>query len=63
MGRWLLHGHTHDTIRQRGKSIHVGLDAWKLTPVAIDTIARIVQKFPPDDDVGTAPPCTAVSPH
>ncbi|SEH53665.1 Calcineurin-like phosphoesterase superfamily protein [Mycolicibacterium rutilum] len=50
MGAWLLHGHSHDSIRRRGKSIHVGLDAWNLAPVSIDTIAQIMQNAQTNDD-------------
>lgn len=42
-GAWLLHGHTHGTARRSGpRSIHVGLDAWGLAPVAIDEIVQIL---------------------
>src|SRR5690606_6691879 len=27
-GQWLLHGHVHDTWRQRARQINVGIDAW-----------------------------------
>lgn len=33
-GEWLLHGHTHSSQRRTSLiEIHVGLDAWDLTPV------------------------------
>lgn len=41
-GLWLLHGHTHSTERQRGRQIHVGLDAWNLAPVSVDTISDMI---------------------
>ena len=42
-GAWLLHGHTHSAGRRSGpRGIHVGLDAWGLTPVSIDQIAQIL---------------------
>lgn len=42
-GRWLLHGHTHMADqRVHDRQIHVGLDAWGLAPVNLDTIASIV---------------------
>jgi calcineurin-like phosphoesterase family protein len=46
-GSWLLHGHTHEATQVRNRSIQVGLDAWDLTLVSIDTIARIVQTASP----------------
>lgn len=41
-GRWLLHGHTHQPERIRGREIHVGLDAWDLAPVNEGTIGRMI---------------------
>lgn len=42
-GRWLLHGHTHmEGQRRHGRQIHVGLDAWGLRPVDLDTIAALM---------------------
>lgn len=42
-GSWLLHGHTHNASqRQHGRQIHVGLDAWGLGPVTLDTIQQII---------------------
>jgi len=41
-GNWLLHGHTHSTERQQGRQVHVGLDAWGLKPVSVDTIAELI---------------------
>jgi calcineurin-like phosphoesterase family protein len=42
-GAWLLHGHTHNADqRLHGKQIHVGLDAWDLQPVHVDTVAALV---------------------
>jgi calcineurin-like phosphoesterase family protein len=43
-GAWLLHGHTHQSEQRReGREIHVGLDAWDLTPVSLDTIADLMR--------------------
>ncbi len=42
MGAWLLHGHTHSSLRQGEQSVHVGLDAWDLTPVSINVIAHML---------------------
>lgn len=33
-GQWLLHGHTHSPIQQRGRQLHVGVDAHGLAPVS-----------------------------
>lgn len=46
-GDWLLHGHIHRDVRQVGRQIHVGLDAWNLAPVLLDTIANMLT----NDDV------------
>lgn len=44
-GRWLLHGHTHQAEQRReGKEIHVGVDAWELAPVSLDTIAALMKE-------------------
>ena len=43
-GCWLLHGHIHRDVRQVGQQIHVGLDAWGLTPVLLDTIANMLPR-------------------
>lgn len=43
LGAWLLHGHTHMADqRVHGRQIHVGLDAWGLGPVALDTLAPTI---------------------
>ena len=45
LGEWLLHGHTHmEDQRRHGKQIHVGLDAWDLAPVQIETIAELMKE-------------------
>jgi len=41
-GRWLLHGHTHSLNKQKGRMIHVGVDAWDCTPVSLDIISKII---------------------
>lgn len=44
-GTPLLHGHTHSTERVSRAGtlqIHLGLDAWNLTPVSLDEIAQTV---------------------
>lgn len=41
-GAWLLHGHTHGKERREGREIHVGLDAWDMQLVSIDTISKLM---------------------
>jgi calcineurin-like phosphoesterase family protein len=44
-GAWLLHGHTHESARISGRrQIHVGLDAWDLTPVSEAEIAALMNQ-------------------
>lgn len=42
-GAWLLHGHVHDTWRQRGRMVNVGVDAWAGRPVSAGTIATVIE--------------------
>lgn len=42
-GRWLLHGHTHGKERREGREIHVGVDAWDMTPVPIHTVRDLMR--------------------
>jgi calcineurin-like phosphoesterase family protein len=37
-GFYLMHGHTHSRQQFNGREIHVGLDAWDLTPVSLGVI-------------------------
>lgn len=41
-GDWLLHGHTHSRSRGQGREIHVGLDAWGLKPVSLDSVSALM---------------------
>lgn len=41
-GLWLLHGHTHQKDRVRGKQIHIGCDAWDYRPVSFNEIIEII---------------------
>lgn len=47
-GSWLLHGHVHETTRQRGRQINVGVDAWALRPVSENTILALIADGPQD---------------
>ena len=43
-GEWLVHGHLHSPERLTGpRSVHVGLDAWGLHPVAEGAIAALIR--------------------
>lgn len=45
-GMWLLHGHTHLPDRVTGPiEIHVGVDAWDLTPVPEDRIIELKDRI------------------
>lgn len=41
-GEWLLHGHLHSDNSGEGREIHVGVDAWGLAPVDLDTVAVVM---------------------
>lgn len=44
-GAILLHGHTHSHLRRTSdREIHVGADAWKLTPIAEHRIAAMIRE-------------------
>jgi len=55
LGAWLIHGHTHGTEKVTyyghpwagSREIHVGLDAWDLTPVHVDTVAALIKEHTP----------------
>lgn len=49
-GRWLLHGHVHDSWRQAGRQINVGIDAWGGRPVSAEVLAELVEAGPRDLD-------------
>lgn len=55
VGMLLVHGHTHESIRthpQRPRQLHVGLDAWNLTPVPEETVVDMLRQMTavPDSD-------------
>jgi calcineurin-like phosphoesterase family protein len=41
-GEWLLHGHTHGPEKREGREIHVGVDAWDLTPVSLHVVEGLM---------------------
>lgn len=45
-GSWLLHGHVHDSWRQQGRQINVGVDAWEMAPVAMATLEALIAAGP-----------------
>ena len=45
-GRWLFHGHTHATTPMfRDRMINVGVDAWDMFPVSLDTLVNTVGNY------------------
>lgn len=48
-GGWLFHGHVHEAWRQRGRQVNVGVDAWGFAPVALETLAALVEADEPSD--------------
>ena len=43
-GGWLIHGHTHQPDQADGvRSVHVGVDAWNLTPASEADIMRLMR--------------------
>lgn len=47
-GHWLICGHVHNTWRQKGRMINVGVDAWGGYPVSEDQIAKLIAAGPQD---------------
>ena len=47
-GTWLLHGHVHETWRQQGHQINVGVDAWGGRPVAATEVIALLDAGPRD---------------
>lgn len=45
-GQWLLHGHVHETWRQQGRQINVGVDAWGGAPVSAETLLDLIAEGP-----------------
>lgn len=45
-GRWLIHGHTHGTVKfnRIQRAVHIGVDAWNYTPVSVRDIESIIDK-------------------
>lgn len=44
-GLFLLHGHTHSDIRYTSdRELHVGVDAWDMTPVHLSEVEKFVQE-------------------
>lgn len=49
-GHWLLHGHVHESWRQRGRQINVGGDAWDYEPVSEQALIEVMNYGPQDLD-------------
>lgn len=49
-GLWLLHGHVHDTWRQRGRQINVGIDAWGGRLISVEEIGELIDAGPQNLD-------------
>jgi calcineurin-like phosphoesterase family protein len=47
-GEWILHGHVHDTWRQAGRQINVGLDAWGGRLATADELVALIEAGPQD---------------
>ena len=47
-GGWVVHGHVHNTWRQRGRQVNVGVDAWGGRPGPEETIAGLLADGPHD---------------
>ncbi len=45
-GQWLLCGHVHEKWKHVGNQINVGVDQWKMAPVAAGQIASIMARNP-----------------
>jgi len=45
-GQWLVHGHIHRAWLQRGRQICVAVDAWRYTPVNVETIELLIDAGP-----------------
>lgn len=45
-GHWLIHGHTHSDQRvdREHRMLHVGVDAWDLTPVSDDQLISLMKE-------------------
>lgn len=54
---WLLHGHTHssETVDRTRRQLHVGLDAWGLSPVPVDTVADLIGATHDESSTTTEP--------
>ena len=46
----LLHGHTHSKEKVRGRMIHIGVDAWNMTPVSENKIASMITQIRKDEE-------------
>lgn len=47
-GSWLVCGHVHESWRQRGRMINVGVDAWGGNPVSEEEVLALIEAGPRD---------------
>lgn len=45
-----LHGHVHASLMPDCRRFDVGVDSWNFTPVSIDVINKLAEKFPSEHD-------------
>jgi calcineurin-like phosphoesterase family protein len=43
-GRWLLHGHVHESWKVRDRMINVGVDQWGYAPVTLDEVIVLTHR-------------------
>lgn len=46
-GLWLIHGHVHNSWKQQGRMINVGVDQWAYAPVSEQEIASLIKQEAP----------------
>lgn len=44
-GGWLIHGHTHSFEKQKGKMLHVGVDAWNYGLVSESQLVQLMDLY------------------
>lgn len=42
--KWLIHGHVHNSWKQSGKQINVGVDVWDFKPVSHEQIVNLINR-------------------
>lgn len=44
--QWLIHGHVHNSWKQNGRQINVGVDVWEFAPVGHEKILNMIELGP-----------------